>query len=98
MLQFGEEHTVHDDPVSPDAAKREQIARVQQDLFDIFRHPDHVTPLPPPVPEGDGPILPLQTVDEGTSDSEGDARDDSEGAPANEGAPEESRPARRRGI
>ena len=88
MLQFSGEHTSHMDPVSPDPARREQIARIQQDLFDIFRHPDHVTPPPPTVPEGDGPILPLQIGDEGTSDDEGDARDDSEGVPANEGAPD----------
>ena len=78
MLQFSGEHTSHMDPVSPDPARREQIARIQQDLFDIFRHPDHVTPPPPTVPEGDGPFLPLQIGgDEGTSDDEGDARDDS---------------------
>ena len=60
-----------------------------------------------------GPFLPLQIGDEGTSDSEGDAHDDSEGAPANEGAPDSTeqavpltappptelpRPAQRRGI
>ena len=68
MLQFSGNHTSHVDPVSPDPARREQIAHIQQDLFDIFRHPDHVTPPPPPVPEGDGPILPLQIGgDEGTS-------------------------------
>jgi hypothetical protein len=76
------------DPVSPDPAKCEQIARVQQDLFDIFRHPDHITPPPSAVPEGDGPVLPLQIDDEGTSNSEGDACDNSEGAPVNEGAPD----------
>ena len=93
MLQFGVEHASHMDPVSPDPAKREQIACIQQDLFNIFRHPDHVTPPPSTVPEGDGPILPLQIDDEGTSDSEGDARNDSEGAPANEGAPDNTEQA-----
>jgi hypothetical protein len=47
-----------------------------------------VTPPPLPVPEGVGPILHFeQPGDGGTSDSEGDERDDSEGAPENEGVP-----------
>ena len=56
MLQFSGNHASHEDPVSPDPARRKQIARTQQDLFDIFRHPDHVTPPPPPVPEEMGPF------------------------------------------
>ena len=49
-------------------SKRAALDRVAQDLFDTFVNPDHTTPLPPPVPEGEGTVTPYE---EGTSVSEG---------------------------
>ena len=70
----------------PPRGKQAAVDRISQDLYQVFLDPDHVTPPPPPVPEGDGPILPNgetgTSVNEGATSIEGAQSVVTEGDPS----------------
>jgi hypothetical protein len=87
LIDFGIDHASELDHETVAPSKSTNLKRVSQDLFETFLDSEHVTPPPPPVPEGEDTFWPdsQDQSEEGTSVSEGAQA--SEGAPSSEGAP-----------